>query len=181
MGNFQIKIKNRQYLKDGRHYWIGSLFDAILIFENGYSFLSMHELIEAFEIFSSDFTFLEKWTFEEIICSTLSFLSENQPLSSCNWRIVCIYLLCAESSNISNTLLLFLQENFPIDEISVKKQDLLFLCDFAYYKVNINNLKNFLNFLNIEKKYKENLIKECVEINNYVPLRDFFSKPESTI
>lgn len=107
-------------------------------------------------------------------------MSENQPLYSCNWSTICSYLLVAESSNISNTLLLFLQENFPINEISVKKQDLLFLCDFAYNKVNLNNLKNFLNFLNIEKKYKENLIKECVEINNYVPLRDFFSKSEST-
>lgn len=73
MSDSQVKIKNRQYLRDGRRYWTGGLFDAFLIFENGYSFLSIHELTEAFECFSSDLTFLEKWTFEEIICSTLFF------------------------------------------------------------------------------------------------------------
>ena len=63
---------------------------------------------------------LENFTFEEIVCSAMSYLFNFKVLTYSDWNLIFNFLLFSESSAMNETVLLFLKDNNFFSESSKK-------------------------------------------------------------
>ena len=86
-----IKIKDKNYQKFGKHFWLGSNADCNLILENLPYFLKKEDLQDLVE--NSSFSLnvkdqFSKLTLCQILKSTLAFRYENKQLYAGNWSTI---------------------------------------------------------------------------------------------
>lgn len=178
----KLQLTESRYLKNGTHFWQGNFEQALLVLRHGYRYNSIYELFEAFEFSTESLFFLRSWSFGEVICSTFSRCYNNKVSNSLNWDSIFLLLLASKNEEASNTLFLFLEKNIVLAQIS--KQIIAVSASQAlrgetFLNVKEKKLLNFLNFLQISEKSKQNIINTCIKTNELAPLFDFLRNPEN--
>lgn len=104
------KIVEERFLKNGAKYWPGTIEEAQLILYNGSSSTNIVELFESYEIGEDLLPLLKTWSYDEIICSALSYCYHLQVITYLDWTSLLAFLLFPYNKTTSSFVLSFLKK-----------------------------------------------------------------------
>ena len=167
------KIVEKKYLKNGAKYWPGSIEEAQVILYNGSSETNIVELFESYEIGEDLLPLLKTWSYDEIICSALSYCYHFQVITNLDWTRLLAFLLFPYNKTTSSFVLSFLKKNSFSIELSQK--EILtgatgLLIEVPPSSIRLNNLLYFLRFLQISETDTNFLLEESRKAKNYLPV-----------
>ena len=167
------KIVEKKYLRNGDKYWPGSIEEAQVILYNGSSEKNIVELFESYEIGEDLLPLLKTWSYDEIICSALSYCYHFQVITYLDWTCLLAFLLFPYNKTTSSFVFSFLKKNSFSIELSQKEiltgaTGLLILVPPS--SIRLNNLLYFLRFLQISETDTNFLLEESRKAKNYLPV-----------